>query len=107
MPASGDLNIPWIDLPYFEKLLDESTLDAGMREFVNDPRNAIVDDAARTVTLSKIFDWFAADFVGKSPKDGNSKALVDYVNRYRTDENRIPRDYKVEFSDYDKRINKQ
>ena len=32
MPASGDLNIPWIDLPHFEKLLDESALDAGMRE---------------------------------------------------------------------------
>lgn len=35
MAADGDLDIPWIDEPHFEKLLDASGLDARMREKVN------------------------------------------------------------------------
>ena len=85
----------------------DAMLDAGMREFVNNPNNAAVNRSTRTVTLSKIFDWFSEDFVGKSPKAGRSAALIDYINRYRDENDRIPCTYTVEFSEYDKRINKQ
>ena len=35
------------------------------------------------------------------------EALIGYVNRYRDPEAMIPSDYRVEFPEYDKRINKQ
>ena len=81
-----------------------ATLDAAMTEFVNDERNCTIDRARRTVTLSKIFDWFADDFVGeRKDRDG---ALIDFVNRYRPRDARIAPGYTIEFAKYDKRINK-
>lgn len=75
----------------------DAELDAAMREFVGEERNVKVDGATRTVTLSKIFDWFAADF-------GNQ---IDFVNRYRPEGSKIPRDHRVAFFEYDKSINQQ
>jgi hypothetical protein len=89
-----------------EKL--EQQLDAGMTEFVSEARNVTVDDAARTVTLSKIFDWFSKDFKNYEKAHGNADGnQVDYVNRYRGANPKVPKDYKIKFFDYDKAINKQ
>ena len=86
--------------------LDEQ-LDATMTEFVGKARN-VTDDGARTVTLSKIFSWFSGDFLEHERRQGNPDPnLIDYVNRYRPDGDRIPRDYRIRFSPYDKGINKQ
>ncbi len=83
-------------------------LDAAMREFVNDERHVQVDDAAGKVRLSKIFDWFRADFIDHEAREGNDDpTLIDYINRYRPAKGRIPASYKVEFNKYDKGINRQ
>lgn len=83
-------------------------LDAGMSEFVTSPKHVQVDAGRRTVRLSKIFDWFEGDFLGYEKRQGNADpVLLDYVNRYRGDSGTIPRDYRVEFLDYDKGINAQ
>ncbi len=85
----------------------EAQLDAAIREFVDEPRNCTLDRESKTVSLSKIFDWFEDDFLAWEQRQGTQDpALIDYVNRYRTGE-KIPRDYRVEFFEYDKRINKQ
>jgi Protein of unknown function, DUF547 len=87
--------------------LDEQ-LDDGMRGFVAEKRNVAVDDAAKTVTLSKIFDWFSGDFVAYEKAHGNPGGnQIDYVNRYRGSLPKVPRDYKVKFLEYDKGVNKQ
>jgi hypothetical protein len=87
--------------------LDEQ-LDAGMTEFVGETRNVAVDDAARTVTLSKIFDWFAGDFLAFEKAKGNAAPnQIDYLNRYRSSLPKVPRDDKISFFEYDKAINKQ
>jgi hypothetical protein len=84
----------------------EAELDAAMREFVAEARNVKVDTQARTVTLSKIFDWFADDFVGYEKRKGNAGGnQIDYVNRYRAADAKIPRDFAIRFFEYDKRIN--
>jgi hypothetical protein len=86
--------------------LDEQ-LDAGMTEFVGEARNVTLDAAAKTVTLSKIFDWFEKDFLAYEKAKGNAKGtLIDYVNRYRGSLPKIPGDYKVKFFDYDKALNR-
>jgi hypothetical protein len=89
-----------------EKL--DQQLDQGMTEFVGEARNVTVDDAAKTVMLSKIFDWFSKDFKNYEKTHGNPDGnQVDYVNRYRGSNPKVPKDYKVKFFEYDKSINKQ
>ena len=83
-------------------------LDDAMREFVADDRNVRVDEAARTVYLSKIFDWFKADFTGYEKSLGNTEGtLIDFINRYRAPGAGVPAGLTTEFLPYDKRINKQ
>ncbi|HKC23237.1 MAG TPA: DUF547 domain-containing protein [Thermoanaerobaculia bacterium] len=89
-----------------EKL--DQQLDQGMTEFLAEKRNVTVDDASKTVTLSKILDWFSKDFLGYEAAHGNpSGTQIDYVNRYRASNPKVPKDYKVKFFEYDKSINKQ
>ncbi|MEM6795525.1 MAG: DUF547 domain-containing protein [Acidobacteriota bacterium] len=87
----------------------DARLDAAMTEWVHDPRHIEVDAAARTVRLSKIFDWFSKDFLDFEKKNGGARkpTLVDYVNRFRSESEQIPRDFEVDFLPYDKGINKQ
>lgn len=83
-------------------------LDAAIRGFVTDPRHLAVDRGARKVRMSKIFDWYADDFLAylreKGARDPN---LLDYINLYRGDAGRIPRTSSIEYLDYDKRLNAQ
>jgi hypothetical protein len=86
----------------------QAELDAAMREFVAEPRNVTIDAAQRTVTLSKIFDWFADDFLAHEKRQGNpGGSVVDYVNRYRAAGAKVPEGFAVRFADYDKRLNAQ
>lgn len=94
-------------VPFLPERLDEQ-LDDAIREFVSDQRRVRVDDANRTVYLSKIFDWFKSDFTEYEKNHGNPKGtVVDYINRYREPSASVPTDYRVKILDYDKRINKQ
>jgi hypothetical protein len=87
-----------------EKL--DAQLDAAMREFVEEERNVAVDPVRRTVTLSKIFDWFEKDFLAFERASGNpDPKIVDYVNRYRIAKPKLDRSFRVRYFDYDKRIN--
>lgn len=86
--------------------LDEQ-LDLAMRRFVAEERNVRLAGDGR-VELSKIFDWFAKDFLEfERSKDAARPSLVGYVNRYRAVEARLPEDAAVRFIPYDKGINAQ
>ncbi len=65
---------PILDRAYVAKGLDEA-LDKKMRAFVNDPTRNRIEADKRTLRLSKIIDWYADDFGGKSK-------LGEYVGRY-------------------------
>ena len=87
--------------------LDEQ-LDAGMRGFVAEARNVTIDDAAKTVSLSKILDWFSGDFISYEKAHGDPNGTqVDYVNRYRGTLPKIPKGYAMKFFEYDKSVNRQ
>lgn len=87
--------------------LDEQ-LDAAMREFVTDPKHLAVDRRAKTVRASKIFEWFADDFLTWLRQQGVADPdLIDYFNRYRGKAGAIPRTWTVEFMEYDKGLNAQ
>lgn len=79
-----------------------------MTEFVGEKRNVDVDNASKTVTLSKIFDWFSKDFVRYEKAKGNPDgSRIDYVNRYRGSLPKVPRGYAIKFFEYDKGVNRQ
>jgi hypothetical protein len=85
----------------------DATLDAAMTEFVSDPRHVRVDDDAKVVHLSKIFDWFRDDFLDDEREVGNDDpSLIDYVNRFRGDAPAVPRDYDVKILKYDEGLNR-
>jgi hypothetical protein len=92
----------------FEAASLQAELDAAMREFVAEARNVAVDGRTRTVTLSRIFDWFEDDFLDHEKRQGaRDPNVLDYVNRYRAADLRVPRDYRIKFFEYDKAINQQ
>jgi hypothetical protein len=75
----------------------DTTLESAMRAFVNDPTRNRFDDTAKVMRLSRIFDWFNADF-------GGPAGVPDYISKYR------PGNYKgwkVEFIEYDWTLNER
>ncbi len=52
-------------------------LEAETRRFLNEDRNVRIDRDSRTVTLSRLFDWYAKDF------GGTREAVLGFVARYR------------------------
>ncbi len=93
--------------PFSPDTLD-TELDEAMIEFVASPLHVRVDRGGRVVHLSKIFDWFTRDFLDFEAAQGIEKPnLIDYVNRYRSSDTPIPRDFRIKFQKYDKRLNRQ
>ncbi len=85
--------------PIHNRAFTSATLDATlthlMRAFVNDASRNTIDMKSRTLTLSKIFEWYAVDF-------GDKKGLAKYVNQY-TDKD--VSSYTVTFQDYSWKLN--
>lgn len=52
-------------IAYTEENVQER-LEEETREYINSPRGTRINRAENTLYISKIFDWFAADFVKKS-----------------------------------------
>ncbi len=104
----ASVGCPRLPATAFEAGRLERELDAAMTEFVSSEQHVRVDEKSRTVSLSKIFDWYEEDFLADEREAGNENpTLIDYVNRFRRDSAPIPRDYTVRFLDYDKDLNRQ
>lgn len=82
----------------------EAQLDAETRKFVTEARNVTVDDAARKVTLSRIFDWYKEDFTDDAGKPINQLA---WINKYRAEDQQLDTSYAIEFFEYDWTLNDQ
>ena len=74
-------------------------LNQQTKRAVNNPDFTRVNNKKKTVELSKIFEWYKADF------EQNGKSLLDFVNQYRNE--KIPAKYNVGFYEYDWKLNKQ
>lgn len=78
---------------------DAGALDGGLEsalgQFLRDPARNQIDHARRVLRLSRIFDWYAADFGGRA---GVLKTVSRHLGRDVTG-------YRVEFLDYDWSLN--
>jgi hypothetical protein len=70
-------------------------LDIAAKKFTNSNPNAVQLNGNK-LALSKIFDWYAADFKA-------SGGAVGWINKYR--EQDLPADAKVSFQEYDWSLN--
>lgn len=77
----------------------EQQLAAEAKRFSNEPRNVRYDAAQKTVTLSMIFKWYQEDF------GGSEAAVLTFINGYRAPADQIPAGTKVQYGDYDWRMN--
>jgi len=79
-----------------QTLLEEET-----RRYLNSERGIRIDEAKNTLYLSKIFDWFEEDFVGKSG------SVLDFIRPYLKEEDAAFLDGNptIAFLDYDWALN--
>jgi hypothetical protein len=84
-----------------EKLREQ--LEQGGRAFINDPTRNRFDRENKVAYLSKIFEWFEEDFAA------HAGSLLSYVRRYVNDPelaaDLATQPYRIEFLDYDWRLN--
>ena len=88
--------------PYVADQL-EPQLEAATRAFINDPAKNRFDLAANTASISKIFDWFRADF------ERAAGSVQKYLANYVADPEaaaRLARDgFELRYLDYDWSLN--
>jgi hypothetical protein len=70
------------------------------KKAMNDASFIKVDNTAKTVKISKIFDWYKDDFL----KQPGTTALT-FINQYR--DVKIPADYSLGYYEYDWSLNKK
>ena len=73
----------------------EKVLDENMKRFVTDASRNQIDEKKKQLRLSKIFEWYADDFGGKS-------AVPAYLARYA---GKNVAGYRVSYLDYDWKMN--
>lgn len=78
----------------------QAQLDRQTKRAMNDASFIKVDDAAKSVKVSQIFDWYKADFL----KQPGANAL-GFINQYR--DVKIPADYSFGYYEYDWNLNKK
>jgi hypothetical protein len=84
------------------KNLDQQ-LNHSAQDFINDPTRNKFNEATKTASISKIFDWFEEDFVK------HSGSVEKYIAQFLNDEN-IANDlrsgnYKIKYLKYDWSLN--
>lgn len=104
----ASISCPRLRLRAVEPGTLDDQLDEAMREFVSHPKHFRLDEGARTVWISKVFDWFSSDFLAYEKRHGSTRPqVIDFVNRFRDRDAQVPRSYTVEYLRFDKRLNRQ
>jgi hypothetical protein len=80
----------------------DAQLDEAARTFLRDPARNRYDPASRTLSLSRIFEWFRGDFEGAA---GTLPAFVERYADERTAEALRRGGVQVEFLEYDWALN--
>ncbi len=107
--ASGGCPVLRPELPEGPEL--DAFLATAAREFVADPANVAVDHAARTLTLSPLFDWYEDDFLDDLRRRGipASRGIVDYLLHVAPEARHADleraTEYAVVHADYDWSLN--
>ena len=86
----------------------EEQLSAAMRRFVVDPKQCRIDVARREIRISKVFEWYGADFVDKKfapHADSIAAFLAPYVPDEEVREALLSGTWNLTHFDYDWSLN--
>jgi hypothetical protein len=75
----ASLGCPQLPRRAFDAARLEAQLAAETARFLSEPRNVRVDEAARTIHLSRIFEWYAEDFTDWQRRRGRSATVLAFV----------------------------
>ena len=111
----GSSSCAFLPKDAFDPTKLEEQLEGASVQFVNDGRNVVVDDAKKEVTMSKLFEWFADDFIAFAKQRAKLKdpGLVDFALLYAKEPLATKlkvakaKSYRVVFFEYDWNVNKQ
>ncbi len=98
----ASLSCPNLESKAFKPEDLDKELDEAGRKFLQDSAKNKIDKNKGIVYLSKIFEWYAQDFIK------SSGSVLEFVRDYFSDEDRKylrGRDFKVEFWEYDWNLN--
>ena len=76
----------------------EVQLDVQTRAALNSTSLIRMNDETKSLQLSELFKWYAADF-----KNESQASLADFINQYRSTP--ISKDYKISYFEYDWSLN--
>jgi hypothetical protein len=94
----------------------QAQLDLETKKFLNEKRNCEFDPATGVVMVSKLFEWYQADFLDwpefPEVKSASSKEakIIAYINHYRAKKDKIPArsdGWTLKFREYNWKLNKQ
>lgn len=82
------------------------TLEDNTKRYLNSKAGLRLDKKNKVLYLSQIFNWFKDDF-GNSNQKENFKELRTFILKFRPDLKKEITSYKIQFMNYDWRLNKQ
>ncbi len=90
----------------------DAELDRESRKFCGEERNVRIDDGAKRIVLSAIFDWYTDDFVQhENRRSGREDGeVLDFIARYLSPERvthlqRVRKEYEIVYAPYDWGLN--
>lgn len=96
----ASVGCPWLRPgAYWPNQLTQQ-LDAAARQFIHNPEKVRYDAAANVLYCSKIFQWYAEDFLQEAD------TIAAYINRYRLDAP-IPAEAAIEYLPYSWQLNQR
>ncbi len=96
----------------FEPALLDDQLDAVTRDFCSTPPHVRVDDEAKQIQLSAIFEWYQPDFEEHARRLGRPATIVDFILAFAVAdvaaevERARSADFEVVFQPYDWALNR-
>jgi len=100
-------------MPYaFEPAQLDDQLDAVTRDFCSNPPHVEVDDEAKEIQLSAIFEWYQTDFEEHARRLGRGATILDFVLAFASPEvaaqveQAQSADFEVVFQPYDWALNR-
>jgi len=81
----------------------QSRLEEETRKYLNSPRGTRIDRTENTLYVSKLFDWFSADFIQKSG------SVIEYMRPYLNKDTLsfVERDPMISYLEYNWALNAQ
>lgn len=96
----ASVGCPWLRPEAYRPDQLDQQLDEDARQFIQNPEKVRYDAAAGVLYCSKIFKWYAEDFLKEAA------AIATYLNRYRPDAP-IPADADIQYLPYSWQLNQR